>query len=89
MIECPYCEHEQNDPDDCYKDDVHYDNECNNCKKTYGFKIYYEPEYDSYKLPCANGEKHLWKKTMLYHKESYFYRCDYCNLEKIFKEPPV
>lgn len=46
-LHCPHCNHEIDDPDECYKTDVKYDYECDECEKTFYFFVEYVRHYTS------------------------------------------
>jgi hypothetical protein len=90
-IECPYCEAEleiNHDDGYGYAEDEVYEQECGNCRKTFGYTTSITFYYEARKLPCQNGEPHAWKKIIGWPKE-YFenaYRCQHCATEARFKE---
>lgn len=86
-LECPYCEEEIEDPDDCYEPDVTYDHECPHCGKNFIFTVEYTRDYHADKAPCLNGESHDWRKISgapRYHFVNRR-RCHYCDKEKVLK----
>lgn len=87
-LECPYCEHEIEDPEDCYKTDTCYEYECNNCNKTFTFFVEYSRNYNACKAPCLNGGDHDWKPRIGFPAEWFKdeFRCSYCKEEKTIKE---
>ena len=81
---CPYCNYEQEEPEECCEEDTLYETECEECEKTYGISPFYIKGYHESKLPCANGEPHNWEPIIGAPIE-YFkgrYRCSYCGEEK-------
>ena len=87
-LECPYCEKELNDPDDCYKEDETYEERCRHCDKQFVFTLSYSVSYHSYKADCLNEADHDWKPITGYPEE-YFKnrrRCSMCDREKTIKE---
>ena len=80
--ECPYCGEyneiscDDNDPN------VQYEMECQKCEKTFGFYIEYDLRVTSeHKLPCKNGESHIWKRVT-----DYTEKCMFCNVKKKIAE---
>lgn len=59
-LQCPYCSDRTDVPEECYSPGTHYECECENCGKTFGFTLDYSIEYSEYEVPCANGEPHDW-----------------------------
>ena len=86
-LECPYCNWKRTVPDECYEPDTHYEVECENCSRYFGFKISYWPTYDEYQLPCSNGDPHNYQP--LRSSVPNRVRCSYCGdittLDKIEK----
>lgn len=78
MIECPYCEQEENEPDDCYEPSTTYFTECSHCNKEYSFEIEYDPRYYTSKIPCQDGEPHNWR-FQYKNQDKDFYKCLYCD----------
>jgi hypothetical protein len=83
-ITCPYCGHEQEEPDECYEEDRLYEAQCQECEKYYGIVPYYIKGYTEYKIPCWNGENHDWKPIIGYPEECFEgrERCSCCNEER-------
>ena len=82
-LECPYCDADLDDPDDCYKEDETYEEHCPHCDKRFVFTLSYSVSYTAYEAPCLNGEDHKWKKINGCPAE-YFEnrrRCEYCDKE--------
>lgn len=80
-IECPYCNHPQeinHDDGYGYKEDVVYQQECANCENVFGYNTLVIYHYNAKKLPCENGEQHLWKPTKTYPKRFTRMECEYC-----------
>ncbi len=87
MLECPYCEEEIEDPDDCYEPDTIYHEECPNCGKNFVFTLEYSRDYYPEQAPCLNGGEHDWREIAgapFYHFANRR-RCHYCDAEKILK----
>lgn len=80
-LECPYCEHMNNVPNDCCESDTSYEKQCSNCQKNFGFSLEYYPSYTEYILPCANGEDHDYQPVREYLKSNRV-RCTYCGWEQ-------
>lgn len=83
-LECPHCETMNSVPDDCYETNTHFEKECSECKKVFGFTVEYSPVYTSYKVPCANGEPHKYKQIVGAPRHYFIgkLRCEYCGDEK-------
>ncbi len=83
-LQCPYCDADLDDPDDCYKEDEAYEGHCPYCDKGFVFTLSYSVSYEATQAPCMNGEPHDWKEIHGSPKE-YFEnrrRCSYCDQEK-------
>jgi len=79
-LECPYCEYEMDDPDDCYEPCVIYEKECPACEKTFVFQVEYTRNYDSFKADCLNGGKHQYKEQKRYGsgEPEIYQKCSDC-----------
>lgn len=90
-ITCPYCEHEQDEPDDCYEPDVRYEVECENCEKTFQVTCEYTRTWYEHETPCLNGAPHKWEKKIGYPQEYFInkYQCQHCDKREEFSTPPV
>ncbi len=82
---CPYCDCAQDinhDDGYGYREGVIHEQECVNCSKTFGFgtsiSFYYEPV----KLPCKNGQAHLWRPTTTVPRCFTRMSCKYCEEER-------
>jgi len=86
-IYCPYCYTEQEASDEDNEEDYTYEHECKHCGKVFGYQVSWNPSYHEFKLPCANGEEHLWKEIRGWPKEYYENRrrCAYCDQEITIK----
>lgn len=82
-LECPYCEKEIEDPDDCHDPNENYEWECPHCEKNFVFSIEYDPSYSSHKADCLNGGEHK-LRPICGAPKWYFagnYRCQDCDHE--------
>jgi len=90
-LECPYCEKEIDDPDDCYEPCVDYEHECQHCEKNFVFVVEYTRHYSAKKSECLNGAPHQYKKTATYPPEFARMRCVDCgheeDIEQYLKAP--
>jgi hypothetical protein len=80
-LECPECGAWNDAPDDCHEPNRHYECECSECEKVFGFQLEYYPSYTEYKTPCANGEPHNWKPVRSWPEDKQRVRCSYCEEE--------
>jgi len=81
-LECPYCETEIEDPDECYEEGVTYEHECPECEKSFIFGVEYTRNYSAHKAECLNGGEHDYQKTKTYPVEFARLRCSMCEHEK-------
>lgn len=65
-IECPYCDAELDDPEDCYEEDVPYDHTCPECEKTFAFDVIYSRDYNTRQADCLNGGQHRYQARTRY-----------------------
>lgn len=87
-LECPYCEEDLDDPDDCYEPDDVYEEQCPHCEKYFIFTLSYSVDYSSEKADCLNGSPHDYQKINGGPHE-YFVnkrRCSMCGTEKVLEE---
>lgn len=89
-IECPYCGHEQEEPDDCYEPNTNYEVECNKCEKVFHARCEYTRYWDTSPTPCLNDGKHDWKPLRGIGMPDEYYaerrRCSYCDDVKELKD---
>lgn len=83
-IECPYCEAELDDPDDCHKTDETYQHQCSNCDKYFVFTLDYTVNYYIDKADCLNGEQHDWQRINGWPKMLFAgkRRCSMCDEQR-------
>lgn len=81
-LECPYCEAELKDPDECYEQDVTYEHECPHCGKNFVFNVEYTRYYSADKADCLNGSEHDYRKTATFPEKYAVLRCQMCGHEK-------
>ena len=65
-LQCPYCDGEIDDPDDCYEPGVDYEQECPHCEKNFVFGVDYIRTYSANKAECLNGGSHTLKERKRY-----------------------
>jgi hypothetical protein len=82
-LECPYCEKEIKDPDECYEQCVDYEHECPHCEKMFVFQVEYTRDYSAYKADCLNDGEHRYKEQKRYGsgEPEIFSRCQDCGHE--------
>lgn len=81
-LNCPYCEHEIDDPDEKYETCRTYEHECPNCEKTFVFEVEYVRYYNAEKADCLNGGKHDYQMTRTIPKRYSRMKCTMCQDEK-------
>ena len=84
-IECPYCENEQDEPDDCHEPNERYEVECNKCGKVFHAICEYQRTWYTEATPCLNeGGEHIYTKITGYPEEYFVnsYRCKFCDERK-------
>ncbi len=80
-IECPYCNKSQeinHDDGYGYQEDEIYQQECDNCGKTFTYTtsiVYY---YEASKADCLNDADHQWERTHTYPKKFTKMKCVMC-----------
>jgi hypothetical protein len=84
QLECPYCERMNEVPEDSHGEDEHYECQCSECDKTFGFTVSYWPSYTEYIMPCANGGDHNFEQIMGAPREHFInkFRCSHCGEER-------
>ena len=82
-LKCPHCNHFNDAPEDCHEQDEHYEKECENCEKVFGFTVCYYPSYSEYEVPCANGGEHDYQQIIGAPREYFIgrFRCSHCGDE--------
>lgn len=82
-LECPYCEADLGEPDDCNLPLENYEHECHECGKYFIFNVEYEKTYHPYQADCLNGGEHKYKPIRGYPEEYYRgrHRCEDCDHE--------
>ena len=65
-LECPYCDSDIDDPDDCYDPCVDYEHECPHCGKNFVFQVEYTRDYRANKAACLNGGEHEYREQKRY-----------------------
>lgn len=80
-IECPYCDKENEPPDDCHEQDVTYEADCSACGKYFSATVSYIAYWTGKKAPCMNGGPHVWKKQKGFPVNYYKHRkfCIHCD----------
>ncbi|WP_409266873.1 hypothetical protein [Massilia sp. BHUDP2] len=81
-LECPYCEADLGEPDDCYEPTDH-EHECHECSKSFIFGVEYERTYYPRKADCLNGGAHRYKPMIGAPVEHFAgrVRCEDCGEE--------
>jgi hypothetical protein len=83
--ECPYCgkpqEHCNDEPFD--QDEI-WDEECNDCGKSYRLQGWYTEEYNAEKADCLNGAAHDFRQIVGAPEEWFIgkFRCVSCEEEE-------
>lgn len=87
-LECPYCDAEVEEPDECYQEDKVYEATCDKCDKAFVFTFSYSKHYQSDEAPCLNGEPHLWVARCGCPEFAFVgrYRCKWCDCDHVDKE---
>lgn len=84
-LECPYCKHDNEVPDECHEQEENYECTCAQCGDVFMFNVSYTPYYDTFKTPCLNDGKHDWKPIRGFCMPEEYYekqrRCSYCGAE--------
>ena len=57
-IECPYCDYEMDDPEECCEEATTYEHACESCCKQFVFTLAYSRDYYPRKAECLNGGEH-------------------------------
>lgn len=57
-IECPYCDAEIEEPDECPDPSTTYEHECPECGKTFIFTVDYTKDFYPETADCLNGAPH-------------------------------
>ncbi len=86
-VECPYCgKWQEISNDDGFGTDesTTYDQECQDCEKTFVFTVCISLDYSAEPAPCKNGEPHEMKP--IWGAPAEFFegrtRCSHCGLEE-------
>lgn len=90
MIECPYCEKDIPDPEECHDTSVNYEHQCPECEKYFTFGIDYTIDFYPAKADCLNGAPHDYR-PIVGCPDWWFKgkrRCSMCH-EQIQIEAPV
>ena len=81
-VECPYCEEWQeinHDDGQGYEESVTYQQECNNCGKTFAYTTSISFYYEARKADCLNDGNHDWQPTTTFPKYFTQMRCMNCD----------
>lgn len=84
-IECPYCDYEMADPEECYEEDAPYQHECRSCRKQFAFTLSYSRNYHPRKAECLNGGEHVDTKCGSYPRYTVM-RCTMCGRTRAQKD---
>lgn len=96
-LECPYCHHYNDEPDDNHEQDETYFCTCEKCDKVFGYSFQYLKVFHEFVTPCQNADEHgnyfdhKWKKIKG-SPEKYFigkYRCEYCDEHQTFNTEEI
>lgn len=90
-FECPYCESDLGDADDCREPSEIYEWECGACDKRFVFTIEYDISYSTQKADCLNDTTHDYQKITGYPTELFENqrRCSMCSREITIKPSEV
>ena len=89
MVECPYCEKENevcHDDGQGYEEDMTNEMQCNYCDKYFIFDTYISYSHTAQKADCLNGSNHEYELTPCSPKEFSKMRCRGCNDERELTE---
>lgn len=86
-LECPYCEKEIAEVDDCNDPCMTYEHICHHCEKTFIFEVEYTKHYSASKADCLNGGEHDYKNTNSIPSSSSRMRCSMCGDEQPIAAP--
>ena len=90
MIECPYCEKEIEEPDECPDPSERYEHQCPECDKNFTFTIDYTKDFYPDKADCLNGVPHDYQPIK--GAPDWWFkgkrRCSMCQ-NQIEVEPPI
>lgn len=84
-IECPYCDVMQeinHDDGYGYAEDETFQQECDDCGKTFTFTTSISFYYSTEKADCLNGSDHKFKPTETYPKRCTRMKCEMCDCER-------
>lgn len=90
-IECPYCEQDIHEPEECTEPGINYEEECPKCGKTFQFQVDYTKDFYPKQADCLNGAPHDYQPIRGSSPDWYFKgkrRCSMCS-DQIEVEPPV
>jgi len=85
---CPYCGAEQDiDISDLkehqlFDTDTKYEQECDTCEQTFGFKIHVNVSYSTFAADCLNGGSHDWYIQECHPKFMTRRVCNNCSEEE-------
>lgn len=80
-VECPYCgKYQEINHDDGYgyQEGEIFNQECDDCEKTFAYTTSISFSYDAEKADCLNGGDHNWKPQITYPKEYTKMECTMC-----------
>ena len=81
-LECPYCQSNLEDPDDCWETDQTYELQCTYCEKEFVFHVDYTINYYPRQAACLNGADHEEVRTKTYPPKYSRMRCRTCGRER-------
>lgn len=82
MIECPYCENEQDDPEECFGDGDEQEVECWECEKHFIVRTAISVDFEPRKADCLNGAPHDYQLAKTFPAEFAEMRCVTCGEKK-------
>jgi hypothetical protein len=83
-MQCPYCDEDVEERDDCHEPEILFEKECPHCEKTFVYSIEYSRVYYPHKADCLNGGPHDWAERRTYpeYVNCGVYKCRDCDKEE-------
>ncbi|MCT4181764.1 hypothetical protein HZP54_17610 [Elizabethkingia anophelis] len=81
-VKCPYCGEEQEINHDYgygYEEDVVFNQQCDDCDKTFVYTTYVSFSHNAEKADCLNGSDHNWKPQITFPKQFTKMVCTMCD----------
>ena len=85
-VECPYCgKYQEINHDDGYgyQEGEIFNQECDDCEKTFAYTTSILFSYDAEKADCLNGGDHNWKPQITYPKKYTKMECTMCGCTRV------